>query len=72
MSKLDDDALHALKVAFCYMPKSIEVNEYDFAGRVDKVLADIETVREVLLFNDTDPDEVYGDLNPDDSPNSSY
>ncbi len=72
MSKLDKDALHALKVAFCYMPKAIEVNEFDFAGRVDKVLADIETVREILLINDTDPDEVYGDMNPDDSPNSSY
>jgi hypothetical protein len=72
MDKLDEDSLHALKVAFCYMPKAIEVNEFDFAGRVDKVLADIETVREILLYNDTDPDEVYGDLNPDDSPNSSY
>lgn len=72
MNKLDKDSLHALKIAFCYMPKSIEVNEFDFAGRVDKVLADIESVREVLLVNDTDPDEVYGDMNPSDSPNSSY
>lgn len=72
MQKLDKDSLHALKVAFCYMPKAIEVNEFDFAGRVDKVLADIETVREILLINDTDPDEVFGDMNPDDSPNSSY
>ena len=55
-----------------YMPKAIEVNEYDFAGRVDKILQDINTVREILLINDIDPDEVYGDLNPDDSPNSSY
>ena len=72
MEKLDQDSLHALKVAFCYMPKSIEVNEYDFAGRVDKVLQDIETVKEILLANDTDPDEVYGEINPDDSPNSCY
>lgn len=72
MPKLDEDSLHALKVAFCYMPKAIEVNEFDFAGRVDKTLSDIETVREILLYNEVDPDEVYGDLNPDDSPNSSY
>lgn len=72
MDKLDEESLHALKVAFCYMPKAIEVNEYDYAGRVEKILADINTVREVLLINDVDPDEVYGDLNPDDSPNSTY
>ena len=72
MNKLDQDALEALKIAFCYMPKAIEVNEFDFAGRVDKVLSDINTVREILLINDTDPDEVYGQMNPDSSPNSSY
>lgn len=72
MDKLDEESLHALKVAFCYMPKAIEVNEYDYAGRVEKILEDINTVREVLLINDVDPDEVYGDLNPDDSPNSTY
>jgi len=38
MQKLDEDSLHALKVAFCYMPKAIEVNEFDFAGRVEKTL----------------------------------
>jgi len=72
VSKLDADALHALKVAFCYMPKRIEVNEYDFAGRVEKTLADIDTVSELLLQNDVDPDEVHGEINPDDSPNSTY
>ncbi len=72
MSKIDADSLEALKIAFCYMPKAIEVNEFDFAGRVDKVLNDINAVREILLVNDVDPDEVFDDLNPDNAPNSSY
>ncbi len=72
MNKLDSDSLEALKIAFCYMPKAIDVNEFDFAGRVDRIIADIESVREVLLANDVDPDEVYGELNPDNSPNSCY
>ena len=58
MSTLDDHTLNALKAAFCYMPKAIDVNAFDFAGREEKTLADIELVREVLLMNDVDPDEV--------------
>ena len=69
---LDEDALHALKVAFCYMPRLMDINEYDFPGRVERTRADVETVREMLLLNDVDPDEVHDDMNPDDAPNSSY
>ena len=69
---LDEDALHALKVAFCYMPRLMDVNEYDFPGRVERTRADVETVREMLLLNDVDPDEVHDDMNPDDAPSSSY
>ena len=69
---LDEDALHALKVAFCYMPRLMDINEYDFPGRVERTRADVETVREILLLNDVDPDEVHDDMNPDDAPNSSY
>ncbi len=72
MSNVDDDTLHALKVAFSYMPRRIEVNEFDFAGRVEKTLADIDAVREILLVNDIDPDEVHDEMNPDSAPNSSY
>ena len=69
---LEKDALAALKTAFCYMPKAIEVNKYDHGDRVDKILADIEKVKETLLLNGVDPDEVFDEMNPDDASNSCY
>ncbi len=69
---LDDDSLQALKIAFSYMPKAIEVNSFEYGDRVDIVLAQIEAVREVLIANSVDPDEVYGEINDDIAPNSSY
>ncbi len=71
-SKLDEDSLQALKIAFTYMPKAIEVNKYEYGDRYQTVLDHIQTVREVLSINDVDPEEVYGDINPDTTPNSSY
>lgn len=70
--KINDDALQALKIAFSYMPKAIEVNKYEFGDHYQTVLEHIQTVREVLLLNDVDPEEVYGEINPDSTPNSSY
>ena len=70
--KINDDALHALKIAFTYMPKPIEVNKYEYGDRYQTVLEHIQMVREVLLLNDVDPDEVYGEINSDITPNSSY
>jgi len=70
--KLDDDSLHALKIAFSFMPKVIDVNSYEYGDRVDTVIAQIEAVREILLANDVDPDEVYDEINEDIAPNSSY
>jgi len=70
--KIEEDALVALKIAFSYMPKAIEVNKYDYGDTYEKVLADIQTVREMLLINDVDPDEVGDEINPDSAPNSSY
>lgn len=72
MSKLDDQALLALKTAFCYMPKINDVNEFDHPGRVQQILEDIDVVREVLLINDVDPDEVADEIHPDLANNSSY
>lgn len=72
MSKLDEQSLTALKTAFCYMPKANDVNEFDHPGRVQQILDDIETVREVLLMNDVDPDEVADEIHPDQANNSSY
>ncbi|RYD71657.1 MAG: penicillin-binding protein [Sphingobacteriales bacterium] len=66
------DTLQALKIAFTYMPKAIEVNKYEYGERYQTVLAHIEAVREILLLNGVDPEEVYGEINPDSTPRSSY
>ena len=68
----DDPTLHALKIAFCYMPRLNDVNEYDFPGRAERVRADVEAVREALLIADVDPDEVPDEMNPDAEGSSSY
>ncbi|WP_426416341.1 hypothetical protein [Aestuariirhabdus sp. LZHN29] len=70
--KIDNEALTALKIAFTYMPKAIEVTRYEYGDRYQMVLDQIETVREILLINDVDPEEVYGEIDPDNTPNSSY
>mgnify|MGYP006124027299 CR=1 FL=1 len=70
--KIDASALSALKIAFTYMPKSIDVTKYEYGDDYQNVLDHIETVREVLLINDVDPEEVYGEINPQRTPNSSY
>jgi len=70
--KMNEDALQALKIAFSYMPKAIEVNKYEYGDRYQIVLEHIQIVRETLLLNDVDPEEVYGEINPDSTPNSSY
>ncbi|MDH2433813.1 hypothetical protein QCD60_14665 [Pokkaliibacter sp. MBI-7] len=67
-----NDLLDALKIAFCYMPKAIEVTRYEYGDRTDKVLEHINTVREALLEGGIDPEEVYGDVNPELTPNSTY
>lgn len=70
--KINEDALMALKIAFSYMPKAIEVTKYEYGDRYQAVLEHIEIVREVLLINDVDPEEVYGDIDPENTPRSSY
>jgi hypothetical protein len=70
--KINDKALNALKIAFTYMPKAIEVTKYEYGDAHQKVLEHIETVKQTLLVNDVDPDEVYGEINPENTPNSSY
>lgn len=70
--KSTEELLHALKLAFCYMPKAIEVNSYDHGDRVARILADIEKVREALQAQGIDPDEVAGEMNPDEGGRSYY
>lgn len=70
--KINDAALQALKIAFSYMPKAIEVTKYEYGDRYQTVLEHIEVVREMLLINDVDPEEVYGEINPESTPRSTY
>ena len=70
--KMSPTSLEALKIAFTYMPKSIEVTKYEYGEHHQKGLAHIETVRGALLDNDVDPEEVYGEINPESTPNSTY
>ena len=70
--KTNQSTLNALKIAFTYMPKSIEVTKYEYGDSFQKILDHIEVVRETLLINDVDPDEVYGEINPENTPNSTY
>lgn len=69
---IDPDLIEALKTAFCFMPKLIDVTSYEYGERADIVTEQIEFVRGVLLAHDVDPDEVFDDINPDQAPNSSY
>jgi hypothetical protein len=70
--KMNQSTLNAFKIAFTYMPKSIEVTKYEYGDSFQKVLDHIEAVREILLINDVDPEEVYSEINPENTPNSSY
>ncbi len=68
----NQEILDALKITFTYMPRSIEVNKYEYGDRYKVILEHIETVREALLIAGIDPDEVHGEVNPDITPNSTY
>lgn len=70
--KINEEALTALKIAFTYMPKAIEVTRHTYGDRHEVVLEHINAVREILLLNDIDPEEVYAEINPGQSPNSMY
>ena len=70
--KINKSTIDALKIAFTYMPKSIEVTKYQYGDGYQKILDHIEKVREVLLINEIDPDEIYGEINPESTPNSTY
>lgn len=69
---MKDDELLALKTAFTFMPKAIEITKYEYGDDYKRILEQVELVRGVLLDNDIDPDEVEGDINPDSTPNSMY
>ncbi|HAB38227.1 MAG TPA: penicillin-binding protein, partial [Rhodobacteraceae bacterium] len=44
---MTEEQLTALKIAFTYMPKAIEVNKYEYGDEFQRVLDQIETVREI-------------------------
>ena len=70
--KLPEEVLEALKTAYTFMPQVIEVNSFDYGDRCDKVIGQIEQVREVLQANGVDPDEVADEINPELANNSYY
>jgi len=69
---MTDDQLQALKIAFTYMPQAIEVTRHEYGDRYAVILEHIETVRAALHDCGVDPDEVAGEVNPEQSPNSCY
>jgi len=70
--KCNPKTLDALKIAYSYMPNAIDVTKYEYGENYKRVLDHIDTVKEILFINDIDPDEVYGEVNPDNTPNSCY
>ena len=71
-TKIDAAVLQALKIAFSYMPNAVDATSYEYGDRYQQVLEHINAVKETLLEHGIDPDEVYGEIHPDDSPNSMY
>lgn len=69
---MTDDEITALKIAFSYMPQAIEVTRHEYGERYEKTLEHIDWVRGTLLELGIDPDEVGGEIHPDQSPNSYY
>lgn len=69
---MTEDELQALKIAFTFMPKPIEVTKYEHGENFKVILEQINFVRETLIDHGIDPEEVDGDINPDSSPNSCY
>ena len=70
--KLNSEARQALKIALSDMANAIEVTKYEYGDHYTVILEHIETVKEMLLLNDVDPEEVQGEINPEHTPNSSY
>jgi hypothetical protein len=68
----DEDTLEALKTAFTFMPQPVEVNRFEYGDDADRILAQVNFVREVLVRHGIDPEEVADDINPDAAPNSCY
>lgn len=68
----DQDTLAALKTAFTFMPQPVEVNRFEYGDQAERILAQVNFVREVLISYGIDPEEVAGEINPDSSPNSCY
>lgn len=68
----DENTLNALKTAFTFMPQPVEINRFEYGDDTDRVLAQINFVREMLISHGIDPEEVAGEINPNSSPNSCY
>ena len=56
--------LEALKIAFCYMPDDVFLNEKECPDSLPIIKGEIALVRDVLKSNGVDPDENYEKMNP--------
>lgn len=55
---MDKYTVSALYISFTYMPKSIEITKYEYGDSYRNVLQPMQAVKEILLINTVDPDEV--------------
>ena len=58
VAKMDKYTVSALYISFTYMPKSIEITKYEYGDSYRNVLQPMQAVKEILLINTVDPDEV--------------
>ena len=49
-----------------------KITRHEYGDRYQTIHEHIETVREILFANGVDPEEVYGEINPEITPNSTY
>lgn len=45
----NDDLIEALKIAFTFMPHPVEVNRFEYGDEAERVLEQVNSVREVLI-----------------------
>ncbi|MCD8514284.1 MAG: hypothetical protein LRY63_14090 [Nitrincola sp.] len=69
---IDEEILTALKIAFTFMPHPVDITKFEYGDDADRIRDQVNYVREILLSQGVDPDEVQGDINPDSTPNSCY
>lgn len=71
LATMDKYIVSALKIAFTYMPRSIEITKFEYGDSYQNVLQPMQAVKEIVLIDTVDPDEVYGEINSQSTANST-